>query len=63
MDCKIIISVDAENDTNDAYIDYQDIQKGLDEHFLSELVKFYQKIKEHAIFPLFPKPKRFVPLL
>lgn len=50
MDYKIIISVDAENDTNDAYIYYEDIQNGLGERFLSELVEFYQKIKKHPTY-------------
>jgi hypothetical protein len=50
MDYKIIISVDAENDTNDAYIYYEDIQNGLGERFLYELVEFYQKIKSHPTY-------------
>lgn len=50
MDYKIIISVDAENDTNHAYIYYEDIQNGLGERFLSELVEFYQKIKDHPTY-------------
>ena len=33
MDYKIIISTDAENDTNDAYIYYEDIQNGLGRAF------------------------------
>jgi mRNA-degrading endonuclease RelE of RelBE toxin-antitoxin system len=50
MDYKIIISGDAENDTNDAYIYYEDIQTGLGDRFLSELVEFYQKIKSHPTY-------------
>lgn len=50
MDYKIIISVDAENDTKDAYVYYEDIQNGLGEHFLSELVQFYEKIKSHPTY-------------
>jgi len=64
VDYKITISVDAENDTNDAYIYYENIQNGLGERFLSELIVFYQKIKVTLlIFLLFMKTKPFVLLL
>lgn len=64
MDYKIIISVDAENDTNDAYIYYEDIQNGLGERFFSEVVEFIKKLKcTLPIFSLFRKTERFVPLL
>jgi len=47
MEYNIIISIEAEKDTNDAYCYYEDQQPGLGERFLNELSHFYNKLKQH----------------
>jgi toxin ParE1/3/4 len=47
MDYKIIISIEAEKDTNEAYCYYESQQSGLGDRFLNELSQLYQKLKEH----------------
>ena len=47
MDYNIIISIEAEKDTNDAYCYYEDQQLGLGERFLNELSFFYTRLKQH----------------
>jgi hypothetical protein len=47
---KIIISIGAEKDTNEAYCYYESQQAGLGERLLSELSQFYQKLKEHPTY-------------
>ena len=47
MDYNIIISIEAEKDTNAAYCYYENQQPGLGERFLSELSLFYDKLKQH----------------
>jgi hypothetical protein len=44
---KIIISIAAEKDTNDAYCYYESQQSGLGDRFLKELESFYKKLKNH----------------
>ncbi len=45
MDYKIILSVEAENDTNTAYCYYENQQSGLGECFPEELSCFYNKLE------------------
>ena len=47
MDYNIIISVEAEKDTNAAYCYYEIQQPGLGERFLDELSFFYKKLEQH----------------
>jgi len=47
MDYNIIIPLEAEKDTNDAYCSYEDQQPGLGESFLNELSLFYTRLKQH----------------
>ncbi|HET7116831.1 MAG TPA: hypothetical protein VFI29_10090 [Hanamia sp.] len=47
MDYNIVISIEAEKDTNDAYCYYEDQQPGLGERFLNELSFFYTRLKQH----------------
>jgi hypothetical protein len=47
MDYKIIISIEAERDTNEAYCYYESRRPGLGDRFLNELSDFYKKLKEH----------------
>lgn len=47
MDYNIIISVEAEKDTNAAYCYYESRQTGLGERFLDELSRFYKKLLQH----------------
>lgn|SRR6185312_60313 len=47
MDYNIIISFEAEKDTNNAYCYYENQQTGLGERFLNELSFFYTKLKQH----------------
>ncbi len=65
MDYKIIISAEAESDTNKAYIYYQDQQPGLGDRFLDELIDFYKKLKKHPTYYSFisgAKTSRAIPL-
>lgn len=50
MDYKIIISIEAEKDTNEAYCYYESQQPGLGDRFLNELSQFYPKLKEHPTY-------------
>ena len=50
MDYKIIISIEAEKDTNEAYCYYESRQPGLGDRFLNELSDFYKKLKEHPTY-------------
>jgi mRNA-degrading endonuclease RelE of RelBE toxin-antitoxin system len=47
MDYNIIISIEAQIDTNDAYCYYEGQQTGLGERFLNELSHFYKKLEQH----------------
>jgi len=47
MEYNIIISIEAEKDTNEAYCYYENRQSGLGDRFLNELSEFYKKLKEH----------------
>lgn len=47
MDYNIIISIEAEKDTNAAYCYYETQQTGLGERFLGELSFFYKKLEQH----------------
>jgi len=61
MDYSIIISIEAEKDTSNAYIYYEDQQPGLGDRFLDELTRFYKKLKKNLpIIHLFQKEKQFV---
>ena len=50
MDYKVIISIEAEKDTNEAYCYYESRQPGLGDRFLNELSDFYKKLKEHPTY-------------
>jgi plasmid stabilization system protein ParE len=50
MDYKIIISTDAEKDTNEAYQFYENEHTGLGDRFLNELTDFYEKLKHHPTY-------------
>lgn len=47
MEYNLIISTAAENDTNGAYIFYEQEQPGLGERFLDELKLYYYKLQLH----------------
>ncbi len=47
MEYKIIISIAAENDTNEAFLYYELKQPGLGERFLNELTEYYKKLQFH----------------
>lgn len=47
MDYNIIISIEAQIDTNDAYCYYEGQKNGLGERFLNELSHFYKKLEKH----------------
>ena len=47
MAYNIIISVEAQTDTNDAYCYYESQQTGLGERFLNEISHFYKKLEKH----------------
>lgn len=47
MDYNIIISIEAEKDTNTAYFYYENQQTGLGERFLNELSVFYKRLEQH----------------
>ena len=46
MDCNIIISIEGEKDTNEAYCYYESRKSGLGDRFLNELSQLYEKLKE-----------------
>lgn len=50
MNYKIIISTEAEKDTNEAYWYYEKEKSGLGDRFLVELGKFYKKIEHHPTY-------------
>ncbi len=50
MDYNIIISIEAEKDTFEAYSFYEDQQPGLGDRFLEELTDFYKKLKQHPTY-------------
>jgi mRNA-degrading endonuclease RelE of RelBE toxin-antitoxin system len=58
MDYKIIISIEAEKDTNEAYCYYESRQSGLGDRFLNELSQFYKKVKEHPKYYSFTSEKK-----
>jgi plasmid stabilization system protein ParE len=44
MSYNIVLQPGAESDIENAYLWYENIQTGLGEHFLNELVEYYKKI-------------------
>lgn len=65
MAYKIIISNEAFNDTNDAYIYYEKKKAGLGNRFLDELFSFYEKLQNHPTYYSFTskeKTTRFIAL-
>ena len=50
MDYKIIISKEAEKDTNDAYCFYEKEKFGLGDRFILELNICYDKLKRHPAY-------------
>ncbi len=58
MDYNIIISIEAEADTNEAYIFYEDQQTGLGDRFLDKLSEFYKKLKRHPTYYSFVSERK-----
>jgi mRNA-degrading endonuclease RelE of RelBE toxin-antitoxin system len=58
MDCNIIISIEAEKDTNEAYCYYESRKSGLGDRFLNELSQLYEKLKEHPNYYSFTSEKK-----
>ncbi len=50
MNYKIIISTEAEKDTNEAYCYYEKEKSGLGDRFLAELDNFYEKLERHPTY-------------
>ena len=64
MDYNIIISIEAEKDTNVAYCYYESQQPGLGDRFLNELSLFYTRLKQHPQYYSFISGKKtIVPFL
>ena len=64
MDYSIIISIEAEKDTSDGYVYYEDQHPGLGDRFLAELTRFYQKLEKIQLtIRLSQNEKQFVPCL
>lgn len=60
MDYNIIISIEAEKDTSDAYIYYENQQPGLGDRFLDELTRFYKKLKNNPTFYSFVSERKTI---
>jgi hypothetical protein len=57
---KIVISAGAFNDTNEAYVYYEDQQSGLGDRFLNELLFFYEKLKQHPTYYSFVSEEKTI---
>jgi mRNA-degrading endonuclease RelE of RelBE toxin-antitoxin system len=60
MEYKIIVSIGATEDTNEAYIFYEGQQKGLGDRFLDELAHFYEKLKHHPTYYSFVSDEKTI---
>jgi plasmid stabilization system protein ParE len=49
MKYNIVLQPGAENDIDDAYLWYEGQQKGLGDQFLSELVGYYEKLRQNPL--------------
>jgi len=58
MDYNIIISIEAEKDTNVAYCYYESQHLGLGGRFLNELSLFYSRLKQHLQYYSFTSGKK-----
>lgn len=58
MDYNIIISIEAEKDTNAAYCYYENKQPGLGDRFLDELSLFYKRLRQHPQYYSFTSGKK-----
>lgn len=61
MHYNIIISFEAEKDTNSAYFYYENLQTGLGERFLDELSLFYNKLVQHPEYYSFTSQNKTDP--
>lgn len=60
MDYNIIISIEAEKDTSDAYNYYEDQHPGLGDRFLAELTQFYKKLEKHPTYYSFVSERKTI---
>jgi hypothetical protein len=58
MDYRIILSIEAEKDTNAAYCYYENKRPGLGDRFLNELSNFYNKLERHPGYNSFTSPNK-----
>lgn len=58
MDYKLIISIEAEEDTQKAYNFYEDQLTGLGDRFLNELEAFYKRLVDHPTHYSFVSEKK-----
>lgn len=60
MNYKIIISTEAEKDTNEAYCYYEKEKSGLGDRFLVELDNFYKKLERHPAYYSFVSEEKTI---